>query len=62
MICEYNFIVEYYYILVKVCFDCLYNVIDCDCFYCVVVDGIKRGIIIVNRMVFGFGIYVCNKV
>ncbi|XP_069112423.1 uncharacterized protein [Argopecten irradians] len=59
LVCEYDFIIEYYYTLTRACYGCPYNQTDCARPHCVPADGRSRGILTVNRMVPGPGIHVC---
>ncbi|KAL5012095.1 hypothetical protein ScPMuIL_010646 [Solemya velum] len=58
--CEYNFTVEHYFTLSKACYNCPYNQSDCDRPHCIPADGVKRGILVVNRMLPGPAIQVCE--
>ncbi|OWF48064.1 laccase-7-like isoform X2 [Mizuhopecten yessoensis] len=59
LVCEYDFIIEYYYTLTRACYGCPYNQTDCTRPHCVPADGRSRGILTVNRMIPGPGIHVC---
>ncbi|XP_060081291.1 uncharacterized protein LOC132560644 [Ylistrum balloti] len=59
LVCEYDFIIEYYYTLTRACYNCPYNQTDCFRPHCVPADGRSRGILTVNRMIPGPGIHVC---
>ncbi|XP_064639307.1 uncharacterized protein LOC135494912 [Lineus longissimus] len=59
-LCEYNFTLEWYHTMSKACFDCPSNQTDCSRPHCVAADGVKRGIITVNRQMPGPTIQVCN--
>ncbi|XP_041379574.1 laccase-3-like [Gigantopelta aegis] len=60
-ICEYDFTLEYYYVLTKGCFDCPLNITDCDRPHCVATDGVHRAIMTINRMLPGPAIHVCHN-
>lgn len=59
MECVYDFMVEYYSVLTRNCFNCTFNQADCFRPHCVTADGVKRAIITVNRMLPGPSIQVC---
>ncbi|XP_037958323.1 uncharacterized protein LOC119687869 [Teleopsis dalmanni] len=59
--CQYNFVVEWYQTLSKACFNCPQNATDCQRPHCIVSDGIARSITIVNRMMPGPAIEVCEN-
>ncbi|XP_013407117.1 uncharacterized protein LOC106171353 [Lingula anatina] len=61
MICEYDFTVEWYYVLSKACQDCPLNQTDCDSPECIAADGVQRAITVVNRRMPGPGIFVCHN-
>lgn len=64
MLCHYNFVVEWYQTLSKACYDCPYTADDCNRPHCIVGDGRKRPILVVNRQMPGPSIEVnmlkCN--
>ncbi|XP_060581710.1 uncharacterized protein LOC132738260 [Ruditapes philippinarum] len=60
MMCSYDFTVELYFTLSKACYDCPYNKTDCSRPHCIPADGVSRGINVVNRMLPGPGIHVCE--
>lgn len=59
MNCHYVFHVEWYYTMSKACFDCPYNITDCNRLHCIPADGMKRAITIVNRQMPGPSVDVC---
>ncbi|XP_060075142.1 uncharacterized protein LOC132554835 [Ylistrum balloti] len=60
MICEYDFTAEYFYTLGKACGDCPHNVMDCYRPECIAADGNPRAIFVINRMLPGPAIHVCE--
>ncbi|XP_021367995.1 laccase-1-like isoform X1 [Mizuhopecten yessoensis] len=60
MVCEYAFRAEYFYTLTKACWNCPHNVSDCYRPGCVPADGNSRAILVINRMLPGPGIHVCE--
>ncbi|XP_030377482.1 iron multicopper oxidase fer1 [Scaptodrosophila lebanonensis] len=60
MTCHYTFVVEWYQTLSKACFDCPKNLTDCERPHCVIGDGLTRSITVVNRMMPGPSIEVCE--
>lgn len=58
--CYYDFHLELYFTLTKACYDCPLNKTDCSRPHCVPGDGVPRGILVVNRMLPGPGIHVCQ--
>ncbi|KAK6195925.1 hypothetical protein SNE40_001251 [Patella caerulea] len=61
MTCIYNFTLEYYYTLSKACYDCPRNITDCKRPHCITADGVPRSVVVVNRMLPGPGIHVCEN-
>ncbi|KAM7348084.1 multicopper oxidase 1 [Cochliomyia hominivorax] len=59
--CFYTFVVEWYETLSKACYDCPNNVTDCQRPHCITGDGIARSITVVNRMMPGPTIEVCQN-
>ncbi|XP_041354904.1 laccase-1-like [Gigantopelta aegis] len=59
--CEYDFILEYNYVLSKACYDCPFNITDCYRPHCVATDGVHRAIMTVNRRLPGPAIHVCHN-
>jgi len=53
MVCKYRFELEWYYTMSKACYDCPLNLEDCSRKDCVVGDGVRRPIIVVNRQMPG---------
>lgn len=49
MVCRYNFELEWYEAMSKACFNCPFNVTDCDRKDCIPADGIGRPLTVVNR-------------
>nr|XP_039257018.1 laccase-5-like [Styela clava] len=49
-ICEYDFVVEWYYTMSKACYDCPFSISDCSRPHCVAADGVGRPLITVNRL------------
>lgn len=60
MECHYTFVVEWYQTFSKACFDCPLNLTDCSRPHCVLGDGLQRSITVVNRMMPGPAIEVCE--
>ncbi|KAH8329363.1 hypothetical protein KR074_008677, partial [Drosophila pseudoananassae] len=60
MTCRYKFVVEWYQTFSKACFDCPRNLTDCSRPHCVMGDGLERSITVVNRMMPGPSIEVCE--
>ncbi|KAH8418852.1 hypothetical protein KR222_004583 [Zaprionus bogoriensis] len=60
MTCHYTFVVEWYQTFSKACFDCPLNLTDCARPHCVLGDGLQRSITVVNRMMPGPAIEVCE--
>ncbi|KAL4235459.1 multicopper oxidase [Mactra antiquata] len=60
MTCEYDFIVEHYQTLSRACYNCPHNITDCYRPHCVPGDGFLRAIKVVNRMMPGPAIHVCQ--
>ncbi|XP_069128829.1 uncharacterized protein [Argopecten irradians] len=59
-VCEYDFHAEYLYTLSKACRGCPYNVIDCYRPGCIPADGNDRAVLVINRMLPGPAINVCE--
>lgn len=49
MDCHYHFEVEWYQSMSKACFNCPYNITDCDRIDCIIGDGVSRPLTVVNR-------------
>uniref|UniRef100_A0A1A9W9Z6 Uncharacterized protein n=1 Tax=Glossina brevipalpis TaxID=37001 RepID=A0A1A9W9Z6_9MUSC len=60
-LCRYTFLVEWYEILSKACYDCPKNRTDCFRPHCIAADGVPRSITVVNRMMPGPTIEVCQN-
>ncbi|KAH8376771.1 hypothetical protein KR093_001265, partial [Drosophila rubida] len=60
MTCHYTFVVEWYQTFSKACFDCPLNLTDCGRPHCIMGDGLQRSITVVNRMMPGPAIEVCQ--
>lgn len=60
MTCHYTFVVEWYQTFSKACFDCPLNLTDCSRPHCILGDGLQRSITVVNRMMPGPAIEVCE--
>nr|ANS71634.1 MCOI-like protein [Bactrocera dorsalis] len=60
MTCRYNFVVEWYETMSKACYGCPQNGTDCERPHCVLGDGIERSVMVVNRMMPGPSIEVCE--
>lgn len=48
--CHYEFVVEEYETMSKACYNCPRNLTDCNRPHCISADGMRRSIIVVNRM------------
>lgn len=59
MTCQYTFKMEWYETLSKACYDCPFNVTDCSRPHCIPGDGVRRSVLIINRMMPGPQIEVC---
>ncbi|CAG9808695.1 unnamed protein product [Chironomus riparius] len=57
--CHYDFIIEQYETMSKACYNCPRNMTDCYRPHCISADGMRRSIIVVNRMFPGPTIEVC---
>lgn len=58
--CRYTFVVEWYETMSKACYGCPQNGTDCERPHCVLGDGIERSVMVVNRMMPGPSIEVCE--
>ncbi|KAL8596343.1 hypothetical protein ACOMHN_067034 [Nucella lapillus] len=58
--CEYDWTLELYWTLSKACFDCPFQATHCSRPHCVSADGTSRGLVVINRMVPGPGVQVCE--
>nr|XP_029736390.1 L-ascorbate oxidase-like [Aedes albopictus]XP_029736391.1 L-ascorbate oxidase-like [Aedes albopictus] len=61
MNCYYRFKIEWYETLSKACYECPYNATDCDRPHCIAADGVRRSVIVINRMMPGPSIEVCEN-
>lgn len=59
--CNYEFVIEEFHTMSKACYNCPHNKTDCYRPHCITADGIKRSIILVNRMLPGPSIEVCEN-
>uniref|UniRef100_A0A182VY04 Uncharacterized protein n=1 Tax=Anopheles minimus TaxID=112268 RepID=A0A182VY04_9DIPT len=59
--CYYRFRLEWYRTLSKACFNCPYNATDCDRPHCIAGDGVRRNVAVINRMMPGPAIEVCEN-
>lgn len=59
MTCKYHFVIEYYTVMSKACFNCPFNKSHCESNYCIPGDGVTRTILTVNRQMPGPTIEVC---
>ncbi|XP_071949840.1 uncharacterized protein [Antedon mediterranea] len=59
-ICRFNFTLELYYSMSKACYDCPFNITNCDLQDCVPLNGVARAIMTVNRQFPGPKIEVCE--
>ncbi|XP_064615679.1 uncharacterized protein LOC135479706 [Liolophura sinensis] len=59
--CEYYFTVEWYFVLTKACYNCPFNKTDCYRPHCISADGFPRAVVVVNRMLPGPAIQVCEN-
>ncbi|XP_053957339.1 uncharacterized protein LOC128862702 [Anastrepha ludens] len=60
MTCSYTFVIEWYQTISKACYKCPQNTTDCERPHCVLADGVERSVIVVNRMMPGPAIEVCE--
>jgi len=61
MVCRYRFELEWYYTMSKACYNCPLNLDDCNRKDCVVADGVRRPIVVVNRQMPGPSIEVSSS-
>ena len=54
------FVVEWFTVLGKACYDCPLNMTDCARPHCIAGDGVERGVVVVNRSLPGPDIVVCR--
>lgn len=60
MVCRYKFELEWYYTMSKACYNCPLSLDDCNRKDCVVADGVRRPIVVVNRQIPGPSIEVSS--
>ncbi|XP_026666521.1 laccase-1-like isoform X2 [Ceratina calcarata] len=60
MECHYTFTLEDYHTMSKACYDCPYNLTDCERPHCIPANGFSRSILAVNRQMPGPSIQVCQ--
>ncbi|XP_013168843.1 PREDICTED: laccase-4-like [Papilio xuthus] len=61
MICHYHFNLEWYHTMSKACYDCPYNLTDCNRIDCIPADGMRRALNVINRKMPGPAIEVCHN-
>uniref|UniRef100_A0A182P7D7 Multicopper oxidase n=1 Tax=Anopheles epiroticus TaxID=199890 RepID=A0A182P7D7_9DIPT len=59
--CYYRFRLEWYRTLSKACYNCPYNATDCARPHCITGDGVRRNVAVINRMMPGPAIEVCEN-
>ncbi|GFN91552.1 multicopper oxidase [Plakobranchus ocellatus] len=59
-ICKYKWTLETYLTMSKACHDCPYNQTHCSLPHCLQADGVKRGVMVVNRKLPGPAIVACR--
>ncbi|XP_058822343.1 uncharacterized protein LOC131683944 [Topomyia yanbarensis] len=59
--CYYKFSMEWYQTMSKACYECPYNSTDCSRPHCIPGDGVKRNVMVINRMMPGPSIEVCEN-
>ncbi|KFB43437.1 laccase 1 [Anopheles sinensis] len=59
--CYYRFRLEWYRTLSKACYNCPQNRTDCDRPHCIAGDGVRRNVAVINRMMPGPAIEVCEN-
>ncbi|XP_053671441.1 uncharacterized protein LOC128721687 [Anopheles nili] len=59
--CHYRFRLEWYRTLSKACYNCPYNATDCARPHCIAGDGVRRNVAVINRMMPGPAIEVCEN-
>ncbi|XP_310270.3 uncharacterized protein LOC1271472 [Anopheles gambiae] len=59
--CYYRFRLEWYRTLSKACYNCPYNATDCERPHCITGDGVRRNVAVINRMMPGPAIEVCEN-
>ncbi|KAK0060978.1 laccase-1 [Biomphalaria pfeifferi] len=58
-VCQYEWIVENYFVMSKACHQCPFNLDHCSAPHCIAADGYAKGIRVANRMMPGPAIEVC---
>uniref|UniRef100_A0A2C9K905 Plastocyanin-like domain-containing protein n=1 Tax=Biomphalaria glabrata TaxID=6526 RepID=A0A2C9K905_BIOGL len=58
-VCQYDWIVENYFVMSKACHQCPFNLDHCSAPHCIAADGYAKGIKVANRMMPGPAIEVC---
>jgi hypothetical protein len=61
MVCKYRFELEWYYTMSKACYDCPLHLEDCSRKDCIVSDGVRRPIVVVNRQMPGPSVEVSSS-
>lgn len=56
----FNIKIEWYATLSKACYDCPFNKNDCSRPHCIHADGVRRSVLVINRMMPGPMIDVCK--
>ncbi|XP_072034762.1 uncharacterized protein [Amphiura filiformis] len=59
--CIYNFTVDWFYSMSVACNNCPINSTDCDRKYCIPLNGVPRPVMVVNKMLPGPAIQVCEN-
>jgi hypothetical protein len=62
MRCRYRFELEWYYTMSKACYDCPLHLDDCNRKDCIVADGVKRPVVVVNRQMPGPSVEVSSNI
>ena len=60
MFCEYEWTVERYSVLSYDCLQCPFNTTQCDGKDCIAANGFQRSVVVVNRMLPGPSVTVCE--
>ena len=61
MSCVYDWKIEWYSTMSKACFNCPFNQTDCDKAHCIPGNGVERAVMVINRMLPGPSIQVCEN-
>lgn len=61
MVCRYKFELEWYYTMSKACYNCPVHLDDCNRKDCVVGDGVRRPVVVVNRQMPGPSVEVSSN-